>query len=96
MSYKVIRSFADGTDKGADYPNGFLYSVGDTYPRSGFKPSEDFVRSLLNGTNTTGSVFIVYDEELRVNTQEVSDEALEASQNEKKPRNRKKKDEVGE
>ncbi|MGT2951593.1 hypothetical protein BU202_08215 [Streptococcus cuniculi] len=93
MSYKVIRSFADGTDKGADYPNGFLYSVGDVYPRSGYEPSEDFLQSLLNGRNTTGSIFIAYDEEPPIDVQEA---AQETPKIEKKTRSRKKKDEVGE
>lgn len=93
MSYKVIRSFADGTDRGAAHPNGFLYSVGDVYPRSGYEPNKDFLQSLLNGTNTTGSIFLVYDEEAQVDTREVVQATVKV---EKKTRSRKKKDDVGE
>ncbi|MCQ9215094.1 hypothetical protein MU448_12175 [Streptococcus sp. O1] len=88
MSYRVIRSFADGTDKGANHPNGFLYSIGDIYPRNGYEPNKDFLQSLLDGTNTTGSIFIVYDGEVQVDIRDVAQETLKI---EKKTRSRKKK-----
>ena len=66
MTYKVIRAFADTTDKGSEHQNGYSYEVGDTYPREGFKPAEDFMQSLCDGTNTTGSIFLVLEEEATI------------------------------
>ncbi|RSJ23157.1 hypothetical protein D8827_05755 [Streptococcus intermedius] len=75
MTYKVIRAFADTTDKEPEHQNGYPYEVGETYPRDGFKPKKSFVQSLCNGTNTTGSIFLVFKEEPTVpekdNTPEV-------------------------
>lgn len=58
MTYKVIRAFADTTDKDPEHQNGYPYEVGETYPREGFKPTKSFVQSLCDGTNTTGSIFL--------------------------------------
>ncbi len=66
MTYKVIRAFADTTDKGPEHQNGYSYEVGDTYPREGFKPAEDFMQSLCDGTNMTGSIFLVLEEEATI------------------------------
>lgn len=66
MTYKVIRAFADTTDKGLEHQNGYSYEVGDTYPREGFKPADDFMQSLCDGTNTTGSIFLVIEEEATI------------------------------
>lgn len=63
MTYKVIRAFADTTDKDPEHQNGYSYEVGETYPREGFKPTKSFVQSLCDGTNTTGSIFLVLEEE---------------------------------
>ena len=45
MTYKVIRAFADTTDKEPEHQNGYPYEVGETYPRDGFKPKKSFVQS---------------------------------------------------
>lgn len=55
MAYKVIRPFRDLRDsKQHDY------ATGDTFPREGYEPSDEFVRSLLTGSNTTGSIFLTF------------------------------------
>lgn len=53
MSYTVIRTFKDLND-----PEQHDYSVGDTFPREGHKPTETFINGLLNGLNSAGSIFI--------------------------------------
>ena len=53
MSYTVIRPFKDLND-----PEQHDYSVGDTFPREGHKPTETFINGLLNGLNSAGSIFI--------------------------------------
>lgn len=53
MSYTVIRPFKDLND-----PEQHEYSVGDTFPREGHKPTETFINGLLNGLNSAGSIFI--------------------------------------
>lgn len=64
MVYKVIRVFQDLTD-----PDKHTYVVGDTYPRDGYKPTEEFTKGLLTGSNSTGSIFLAVDE----NAEEESD-----------------------
>ncbi|HEL2478188.1 TPA: hypothetical protein TZY66_000338 [Streptococcus suis] len=53
MVYKVIRPFKDLTD-----PDKHDYALGETYPRAGHKPSDDFVQGLLTGSNSAGSIFL--------------------------------------
>lgn len=53
MSYTVIRPFKDLND-----PEQHEYSVDDTFPREGHKPTETFINGLLNGLNSAGSIFI--------------------------------------
>ena len=45
MSYKVIHYFTDLSDKA--HP----YEVGDTYPRSGVKPTKKRIEELLGNKN---------------------------------------------
>lgn len=66
MSYKVIRSFKDLND-----PEKHDYVVGDSFPREGHDPSEEFISSLLTGYNSAGSIFIAVADEQE---QEVNDE----------------------
>lgn len=68
MAYKVIRRFADLTDKQADFPNGYPYELGDVFPREGHTPSDDFVQGLMTGSNTAGSIFIVVSDDDKDNT----------------------------
>lgn len=56
MSYTVIKSFHDLTDKnGGNY---HFYSVGDTYPRRGKKPGEKRIKELLGADNAQGTPLI--------------------------------------
>ena len=60
MAYKVIRPFKDLTD-----PDKHDYTLDETYPRAGHKPSDDFIQGLLTGSNSAGSIFLAtIDEEL--------------------------------
>lgn len=68
MTYKVIRRFADTTDRTQDFPNGHEYEVGDIFPRPGFSASDDWCRKLLTGSNTTGSIFIAVSDDDKDNT----------------------------
>lgn len=52
MGYKVIRGFADRTD------NNYVYNVGDSYPRDGFRASDDTIKTLSTTENRHNSVFI--------------------------------------
>lgn len=52
MSYKVILSFADIED------HGYLYSVGDCFPRKGAIPNEDRIAFLASNRNLIGQPVI--------------------------------------
>ena len=68
MTYKVIRPFKDLTDT-----DKHDYALDETYPRTGHKPSDDFIQGLLTGNNSAGSIFLTVDEE----TEEVPETADE-------------------
>lgn len=53
MTYKVIRPFKDLRD-----PQQYEYQIGDIYPRTGYKSTKTFIQELLNGSNSTGSIFL--------------------------------------
>lgn len=62
MAYKVIRPFRDLTD-----PNKHDYTLDETYPRDGHKPSDEFIEGLLTGSNSAGSIFLATaNEELEI------------------------------
>lgn len=61
MSYTVIKSFHDLTDKKAG--NYHFYNVGDAYPRRGKKPSETRVNELLSDENAQGTPLIKENDE---------------------------------
>lgn len=50
--YKVIHGFADMLDKG------FVYRVGDEFPRLGFSVSDNRIAELLSSTNRLGTPLI--------------------------------------
>lgn len=58
MMYEVIRNFADTTDRSDKYPDGYLYRVGDSFPRKNKKVSKERARSLLTNQNIAGASFI--------------------------------------
>ena len=53
MTYQVIRPFKDLRD-----PQQYEYQIGDTYPRTGYKSTKTFIQELLDGSNSTGSIFL--------------------------------------
>ena len=53
MAYQVIRPFKDLRD-----PQQYEYQIGDIYPRTGYKSTKTFIQELLNGSNSTGSIFL--------------------------------------
>ncbi|WP_347104384.1 hypothetical protein [Streptococcus anginosus] len=75
MSYKVIRSFKDLND-----PEKHDYVVGDSFPREGHDPSEEFISSLLTGYNSAGSIFIAVADEQEVNDEEKVDDKEEVDE----------------
>lgn len=50
--YKVIRAFRDSQD------NNRLYNVGDSFPADGVKVSKTRAKSLLDGANKNGKVYL--------------------------------------
>lgn len=77
---KVVISFNDLQD------NGYFYGVGDTYPRRGYKPTHERVKSLMSADNARRVPLIAgtYEEpktdivnELKVKTVEIEAEAEE-------------------
>ena len=53
MTYQVIRPFKDLRD-----PQQYEYQIGDIYPRTGYKSTKTFIQELLDGSNSTGSIFL--------------------------------------
>ena len=53
MAYQVIRPFKDLRD-----PQQYEYQIGDIYPRTGYKSTKTFIQELLDGSNSTGSIFL--------------------------------------
>ena len=53
MTYQVIRPFKDLRD-----PQQYEYEIGDIYPRTGYKSTKTFIQELLDGSNSTGSIFL--------------------------------------
>lgn len=66
MNYTVIERFFDLLD------NGFLYEVGDTFPRTGYEPSKERLDSLLSSNNPQLRPFIE-----KVDKKELSDFTIE-------------------
>lgn len=58
MGYAVIRPFADLNDRSDVFPNGYLYKVGDTYPREGVEVDSARLNSLASTDNLVGEVFL--------------------------------------
>lgn len=50
--FKVTRAFLDSQD------NNRLYNVGDAYPADGVKVAKGRIKSLLDGTNKNGKVYL--------------------------------------
>lgn len=71
MTYTVIRPFKDMRDT-----EQHEYQIDDVFPRKGYEPDQEFVKSLLTGFNSAGSIFIT-DEVVKKATKKVEEAAEE-------------------
>lgn len=58
MSYKVIYPFADLQDKTKVFPDGRVYAVGDAFPATKRKVSEERIAELLSSNNGASTAVI--------------------------------------
>lgn len=59
MSYKVIYPFADLQDKTKAFPDGRVYAVGDAFPATKRKVSDERIAELLSSKNGASTAVIV-------------------------------------
>lgn len=71
MPYTVIRPFKDMRDE-----EQHEYKIDDVFPRKGYEPDQEFVKGLLTGFNSAGSIFIT-DEVVKKATKKVEEAAEE-------------------
>ena len=71
MTYTVIRPFKDMRDE-----EQHEYKIDDVFPRKGYEPDQEFVKGLLTGFNSAGSIFIT-DEVVKKATKKAEDAAEE-------------------
>lgn len=71
MPYTVIRPFKDMRDE-----EQHEYKIDDVFPRKGYEPDQEFVKGLLTGFNSAGSIFIT-DEVVKKATKKAEDAAEE-------------------
>lgn len=69
--YKVIHPFRDLEDKGKTFPNGREYAVGDAFPATKRKVSDERIEELKGTSNKIGKPLIEAVEEPK---KEVTDE----------------------
>lgn len=74
MTYTVIRPFKDMRDE-----EQHEYKIDDAFPRKGYEPDQEFVKGLLTGFNSAGSIFIT-DEVVKKATEKVEEAAEEAEE----------------
>lgn len=74
MPYTVIRPFKDMRDE-----EQHEYKIDDVFPRKGYEPDQEFVKSLLTGFNSAGSIFIT-DEVVKKSTKKVEDAVEEVEE----------------
>ena len=74
MPYTVIRPFKDTRDK-----EQHEYKIDDVFPRKGYEPDQEFVKGLLTGFNSAGSIFIT-DEVVKKATKKVEEAAEEVEE----------------
>ena len=94
MPYTVIRPFKDMRDE-----EQHEYQIDDVFPRKGYEPDQEFVKGLLTGFNSAGSIFITDEvvkkatkkaEEVETTTEEVEETTEEAKEaTEEKPKRKK-------
>lgn len=88
MPYTVIRPFKDMRDE-----EQHEYQIDDVFPRKGYEPDQEFVKGLLTGFNSAGSIFITDEvvkkatkkaeeaaEEMETTTEEVEETTEEAKE----------------
>lgn len=84
MPYTVIRPFKDMRDE-----EQHEYQIDDVFPRKGYEPDQEFVKGLLTGFNSAGSIFITDEvvkkatkkaEEVETTTEEVEETTEEAKE----------------
>lgn len=71
MPYTVIRPFKDMRDE-----EQHEYQIDDVFPRKGYEPDQEFVKGLLTGFNSAGSIFIT-DEVVKKATKKAEEAAEE-------------------
>lgn len=71
MPYTVIRPFKDMRDE-----EQHEYQIADVFPRKGYEPDQEFVKGLLTGFNSAGSIFIT-DEVVKKATKKAEEAAEE-------------------
>ena len=74
MTYTVIRPFKDMRDE-----EQHEYKIDDVFPRKGYEPDQEFVKGLLTGFNSAGSIFIT-DEVAKKTTKKVEEAAEEVEE----------------
>ena len=74
MTYTVIRPFKDMRDE-----EQHEYKIDDVFPRKGYEPDHEFVKGLLTGFNSAGSIFIT-DEVVKKATKKVEEAAEEVEE----------------
>ena len=74
MPYTVIRPFKDMRDT-----EQHEYKIDDVFPRKGYEPDQEFVKGLLTGFNSAGSIFIT-DEVVKKATKKVEEAAEEVEE----------------
>ena len=67
MPYTVIRPFKDMRDE-----EQHEYKIDDVFPRKGYEPDKEFIKGLLTGFNSAGSIFIT-DEVVKKATKKVEE-----------------------
>ena len=71
MTYTVIGPFKDMRDE-----EQHEYQIDDVFPRKGYEPDQEFVKGLLTGFNSAGSIFIT-DEVVKKATKKAEEAAEE-------------------
>lgn len=74
MPYTVIRPFKDMRDA-----EQHEYKIDDVFPRKGYEPDQEFVKGLLTGFNSAGSIFIT-DEVVKKATKKVEEATEEVEE----------------
>lgn len=85
MMYEVIAAFTDLAD------NNHKYNVGDTYPRTGYKPTESRCDKLLSDKNRQGHPLIKVVQKATTDVMEDIPETPVEVKAEDKPKRRRRK-----